>query len=946
MLAKEEKLIVKPGFVFSNILSERMGIMIFSKNISFSGTAVIRNSLLFLLSLFCFCSCQSGSEQSKESEIIKPVSYISLSDYVLVCPENADASLNRLCLDIRDAVEAETKVKLLYKDDFIKNGDDSEIEGKEILVGNTSRKESDEALKELSCALDYRICVMGDKIVIVGGSEVALHEAISDFIQNIIQGENAMIPENYGKLYRFNREEYLEVLNPVLSFDFNAIENKCVKSSDGIVEARLINALIEGGYSGTAPRFQYSKKGGAVMEPGTIASLWEGKTGYSVSMWLMPYQSIDATIHYRLLSVYGERSKEILAIEYSSPTVYVTVRDSGDKEAQKLSFTYNLDTAVPPFNATHTNDGVWQLLTVTVDRAGNGVRLYINGIEIAAFGDKIVFETDALPEQSKIVVGDCIGGDGETSSRSFNGVIDDVMFFDRALSASDVYALYLTYGESETRSITEDQAFLDAMIEKLGSSLAVKAETSNVIYLGRVVKADVTDYSIKNTVIDDKLYLPSNLCERYFGIVDGTTLTIGETKVVGKMVNTVAYFSAVDICTAMGWNYIDQVSTNGMFLLLAPDSNIDADADTAYITRMIPFCEVGEDEPTITVEQTRVVIADSDTKGGNYTYSPSIVHVGNALYASRDISCLYTEIFRSEDEGKTWNYVGKVEGMWWATIFENNGELYLIGRYTSGGISGSGPHYIGVTKSTDGGVTWSDIDATKGGISYDGGRGVHCAPTPVLKLNGKIYRVFESTSGGNREFIISADENSDLLNPNSWTISQYFSGYGFPNEGNAVMGPDGNVWILARYTANNAFLMRLLEDGRVVGYNGDGSASLIDFPSTANKFTCRYDEKTGKYIALTCPQMDVNCYYQRNYAALCVSDDLIHWELKEILLCDREICNDTVSVAQHAFQYIDWIFDGDDILFVVRESAEDAANFHDSNYLTLYRIAEYANLVK
>lgn len=113
-----------------------------------------------------------------------------------------------------------------------------------------------------------------------------------------------------------------------------------------------------------------------------------------------------------------------------------------------------------------------------------------------------------------------------------------------------------------------------------------------------------------------------------------------------------------------------------------------------------------------------------------------------------DISCLYTEIFRSEDEGKTWNYVGKVEGMWWATIFENNGELYLIGRYTSGGISGSGPHYIGVTKSTDGGVTWSDIDATKGGISYDGGRGVHCAPTPVLKLNGKIYRVFESTSVG------------------------------------------------------------------------------------------------------------------------------------------------------------------------------------------------------
>ena len=64
-----------------------------------------------------------------------------------------------------------------------------------------------------------------------------------------------------------------------------------------------------------------------------------------------------------------------------------------------------------------------------------------------------------------------------------------------------------------------------------------------------------------------------------------------------------------------------------------------------------------------------------------------------------------------------------------------------------------------------------------------------------------------------------------------------------------------------------------------------------------------------------------------------------------MLLCDREICHPTLSVAQHAFQYIDWIFDGDDILFVVRESAEDAANFHDSNYLTFYRIENYEKYI-
>ena len=86
--------------------------------------------------------------------------------------------------------------------------------------------------------------------------------------------------------------------------------------------------------------------------------------------------------------------------------------------------------------------------------------------------------------------------------------------------------------------------------------------------------------------------------------------------------------------------------------------------------------------------------------------------------------------------------------------------------------------------------------------------------------------------------------------------------------------------------------------------------------------------------------------YQRNYCGLAISKDLINWELKEILLCDRELFNEQLSVAQHAFQYVDWIFDGDDILFVVRESTEDAKNFHDSNNLTFYRISNYSEIVK
>lgn len=311
---------------------------------------------------------------------------------------------------------------------------------------------------------------------------------------------------------------------------------------------------------------------------------------------------------------------------------------------------------------------------------------------------------------------------------------------------------------------------------------------------------------------------------------------------------------------------------------------------------------------------------------------------GNTLYASRDVSCDRTEVFASEDNGETWEYRGQVKNLWWATIFAHKGELYLIGRYDTLGFSRGGEHYIGVTKSTDGGRTWTEITAEQGGVSYYG-YAVHCGPTPVVEANGRIYRVFESTQGEKREFVAICDANADLLNPKNWYFSNYYSNNAFPNEGNAIVTPEGNIYILARLGTETAFLMRLL------GNNNISAIGQIKFPSTANKFTCRYDAKTGKYLAIVCPLVDPDCEYQRNFSALAVSDDLVNWRIAEMLLCDREIVNPSVSVSQHAFQYVDWVFDGDDILMVVRESAEDCKNFHDSNYLTMYRIENYTQYV-
>ena len=51
---------------------------------------------------------------------------------------------------------------------------------------------------------------------------------------------------------------------------------------------------------------------------------------------------------------------------------------------------------------------------------------------------------------------------------------------------------------------------------------------------------------------------------------------------------------------------------------------------------------------------------------------------------------------------------------------------------------------------------------------------------------------------------------------------------------------------------------------------------------------------------------------------------------------------------KHAFQYVDWQFERDDLIAVSRTAFDDAfggaANQHDANYLTFHRIERFRSL--
>jgi hypothetical protein len=54
------------------------------------------------------------------------------------------------------------------------------------------------------------------------------------------------------------------------------------------------------------------------------------------------------------------------------------------------------------------------------------------------------------------------------------------------------------------------------------------------------------------------------------------------------------------------------------------------------------------------------------------------------------------------------------------------------------------------------------------------------------------------------------------------------------------------------------------------------------------------------------------------------------------------------DVASHGFQYVDWLFDGEDGIAACRTAFDDgqgsAHNAHDANFLTFHRFARFRRI--
>jgi hypothetical protein len=388
-------------------------------------------------------------------------------------------------------------------------------------------------------------------------------------------------------------------------------------------------------------------------------------------------------------------------------------------------------------------------------------------------------------------------------------------------------------------------------------------------------------------------------------------------------------------------------------------------ASALILAAVAVSCGVGrENQPTEsqTIQIPGVVVDHSPASSGVYLGSPGIAVLPGGEYlakcdefgpgSTQDESAV-TRILRSRDGGVTWVREADLTDLFWASLFVHRGNVYLMGTTRQNGFGV-------ILRSIDGGHSWTHpIDARTGLLLSDGS--YHCAPVPVVVHGGRLWRAMEDTMGPDgwgshfRALMMSIPEDADLLDAGNWTLSnrlgrnpEWLEGrFGGWLEGNAVAVPGNGVVNVLRVDyrpeGGKAALIRVSDDGTVASFNSE--TGFIALPGGCKKFTIRYDLASRLYWSLTnfIPPVEAseNPERTRNTVALVASEDLRKWEVRSILLYhpDRQ---------RHGFQYLDWQFEGDDIIAMSRTAFDDneggAHNQHDANYLTFHRFRDFRAL--
>lgn len=158
----------------------------------------MRRIFLFLITLilvFSIASCGGGNPYSgKNVVVVDPIE--NISEYTVVRGESCSETEKNIAIKLHKGICEVVGKTLKMSTDYTKGNT------KEIVVGTTTRKESSEASKGLKL-YDFVIRKYGDRIVIVGGSETALEDAVDLFLESFTDNEKNIVKAPRDKGYNY-----------------------------------------------------------------------------------------------------------------------------------------------------------------------------------------------------------------------------------------------------------------------------------------------------------------------------------------------------------------------------------------------------------------------------------------------------------------------------------------------------------------------------------------------------------------------------------------------------------------------------------------------------------------------------------------------------------------------------------------------------------------------
>lgn len=185
---------------------------------------------------------------TEQDEVPSPVLTADLGKYFVVRTEKCDANVVSSVSDLFGQMSKKYSNDMSLQTDFVlPNNDKYAIREYEILIGNTNREESAEFLGTLKYN-DYGYTLIGNKIVVAGGSDQATVLAVDRFANEIVKKRDidaeVFFDINDSYLYRADYDIDSLTLNGTPIYEYKIVYKNSGSCNEKELAASLKNIII------------------------------------------------------------------------------------------------------------------------------------------------------------------------------------------------------------------------------------------------------------------------------------------------------------------------------------------------------------------------------------------------------------------------------------------------------------------------------------------------------------------------------------------------------------------------------------------------------------------------------------------------------------------------------------------------------------------------------